>query len=42
MEQIQTEVNTQSSEFSENEKHNLEILDDFKSKLNVATSGGPE
>ena len=42
MEQIQTEVNTKSSEFSENEKHNLEILDDFKSKLNVATAGGPE
>ena len=42
MQQIQTEINIKSSEFSENEKHNLEILKDFKSKLNVATAGGPE
>jgi len=42
MQQIQTEINIKSSEFSENEKHNLEILKDFKSKLNTATAGGPE
>ena len=40
MEQIRTEINIKGSEFSENRKHNLAILDDFKSKLGEATSGG--
>jgi len=42
MDQIQTEINIKDSEFSENQKHNLAILNDFKSKLSTATSGGPE